>query len=240
MKTGIIIEIPPEESEKRSPLFCAQTPGPLQKVPSLVMPSEESPQSAPPEVQPLPSRVSDSDLGAREQDWNLIFMEMAQLVEEPLAFMEDLHPPITPAVNPADPDLEPLDAFTLTLVKVLEIVPDVQPDHVTALVHSHLDRDGEAMPTALLVEQILHQLFEDPDYPKAEKKKEKRKSTAIVEESAATGSGQNGGERPKKKVKIDYRTTERDKIPSGAYINLALVGTLLLIYFYFFCVGSVL
>lgn len=148
-----------------------------------------------------------------------IFAEMAQLVEGPLTFVEDLHPSIVPSVDPG-PELEPVDASTFALAKVLEIVPDVQPDHVTALLHSYLDRDGELMPPSLLVERILHELFENPDYPKVEKKGKKRKNT---EGPTATGSGQNGGERPKKKIKVDYRTTQRNKVPSVAYRNLALV-----------------
>lgn len=180
---------------------------------------EESLQLALPEAQPLPFRVSDNGhLGAEKQTLDPTFVEMAELVEGPLTFVEDL--PIVPAVDP-EPDPEPIDTLTFTLSKVLEIVPDVQPDHVTALVHSCLDQDGELMPPALLVEQVLHQLFENPDYPKVEKKGKKRKN---AEEPAMGGSSQIGGGRPKKKVKIDYHATQRDKVPSVAYRNLALVS----------------
>ena len=183
---------------------------------------EDSSQRALPEAQPLPSRVSDDDpLGAEEQALDPTFVEMTQLFESPSAFVED--PPIIPAID-SEPDPEPIDAMTFTLVKVLEIVPDVRPDHVTTLVHSYLDQDGELIPPALLVEQVLHQLFENPDYPRVEKKGKKRKNT---EESAMSGSSQIGGERPKKKVKIDYRATQRNKEPSVAYSNLALVSAFL-------------
>ena len=191
---------------------------------------EESPQLALLEAQPLPSRVSDNDpLGAEEQILDPTSVEMAQLVAGPLAFVEG--PPIIPAVDP-EPDPEPIDASTFTLATILEIVPDVQPDHVTALVHSYLTQDGELMPSALLVEQVLHQLFENPDYPKVEKKGKKRKN---AEEPATSGSGQIGGGRPKKKVKIDYRTTQRIKDPSIAYRNLSLVSA----FFFFFWGGRV-
>jgi len=206
------------------------------------MPLEEPFQLTPPEAQSFLPRVSDNDPPrAREQDLDPTFVEMAQLVEVPLAFVEDPYPfmvegplafvedpypPMVPAVDP-DPDPEPIDALTFALAKVLEIIPDVQPDHVTALVHSYLDQDGDLISPALLVEQILHQLFENLDYPKVEKKGKKRKN---AEEPVATGSSQNGGERPKKKVKIDYRTTQRNKDPSVAYRNLALVSTFSLLF----------
>jgi hypothetical protein len=224
------MEIPDKESDhlahERSPLChpsYAHPLGPLQKEPARVMPFEESPQLTPPlAVQFLPYRASDIDpLGACEQTLGPNFAEMAQLVERPFAFVEDLHLPFFSAIYP-EPEPEPIDALTFALAKVLEIVPDVQPDHITALVHSYLDKDGEPMPRDLLVEQILNQLLENPDYPKVEKKGKKRRS---AEESDAAGNGENSVERPKKKVKIDYRTTQRNKVPSVAYRNLALVST---------------
>jgi len=226
------MEIPDKESDhldgERSPRSHpppVQALALVQKVPARVMPFEVSPQLTPPEAQILYSRVSDTDPPvAREQTLDLNFAEMAQLMEGPFPFVEDLHLPdlhlpFFPAMDPV-PDPEPIDPFTFALAKVLEIVPDVQLDHLMALVHSYLDRDGEPFPPDLLVEQILHQLLENPDYPRIEKKGKKRRS---AEEPAATGN--NRVERPKKKAKIDYRTTQRRKVPSVAYRNLALVRT---------------
>jgi len=224
MRAGIIIDNPAIESDhladQYSPLLHpshVQALGPLQKEPTFIIPFENSPQLTPSsDVQFLPTRVPEIDPpGAREQTLDTNFAEMAQLVEGSFAFVEDLHLPVGP-----DPDPEPVD--TLTFAKVLEIVPDVQPDHITALVHSYLDRDGEPMSVNLLVEQILHQLLETPDYPKVEKKGKKRRN---AEEPDETGDRENGVERPKKKVKIDYRMTQRSKVPSVPYGNLALVST---------------
>ena len=208
-----------EHSPERHPSY-AQEVGLLQKEPSLVVPFGRYPQLVPrPDDQFLPTRVSDTDPpGAREQTLDTNFAEMAQLVEGSFAFVEDL---FLPAVAP-EPEPEPIDPLTFALAKVLEIVPDVQPDHITALIHSYVDGDGEPMSPNLLVEQILHQLLENPDYPKVEKKGKKRR---VVEEPDAIGDGEKGVERPRKKVKIDYRTTQRSKAPSAAYRNLALVGT---------------
>lgn len=222
------MEIPDKESDhlanKEPPPSHTQALGLLQKEPAIVMPFGQPPQLASsPDAQFLLTRVSDIDPpGAREHTLDTNFAEMAQLAEGSFAFVEDLHLPFPP---PVDPEPEPIDTLTFALAKVLEIVPDVQPDHITALIHSHLDRDGEPMSPNLLVEQILHQLLENPDYPKVEKKGKKRKS---AEEPDATGSGENGVERRKKKVKIDYRTTQRSKLPSPAYKNLALVSTYIL------------
>ena len=228
------MEIPDKESDhladKEHPPSHGQALGSLQKEPSIGMPFGQSPQLASsPDPQFLLTRVSDIDpLGAREHALDTNFAEMARLVEGPFAFIEDLHLPFPLPVDPEpEPDPEPIDTLTFALAKVLEIVPDVQPDHITALIHSHLDRDGEVISPNLLVEQILHQLLENPDYPKVEKKGKKRRS---AEEPDAAGDGENGAKRPKKRVKIDYRTTQRSKAPSAAYRNLALVSTYFLLY----------
>lgn len=186
------------------------------------MPFEQFQQLIPhPDAQFLLTQVSDIDPpGARGYTPDTNFAEMAQSVEGSFAFVEDL---FLPAVDPEpEPKPEPIDTLTFALAKVLEIVPDVQPDHITALIHSFLDGDGEPMSPNLLIEQILHQLLENPNYPKVEKRGKKRRAT---EEPDATGNGEIGVERPKKKVKIDYRATQRSKAPSVAYRNLALVST---------------
>ena len=47
------------------------------------------------------------------------------------------------------------------VAQVLEIVPDVHPDHVHALIIQHLPTYFEEV-----VQPVLHILFEDPTYPK--------------------------------------------------------------------------
>ena len=102
---------------------------------------------------------------------------------------------------------EEKDKVSTVVAQVLEIIPDVQPDHLLALVEQHL-------PThqAQVLEHVLHILFEDASYPKVEKKaKEKRK--VEVEEDPA----------PAKKAKIDYGSTERQFQRGRYYIELSLV-----------------
>lgn len=54
---------------------------------------------------------------------------------------------------------DPMDA---AIALVLEIVPDVQPEHVSKLIQEHL----EAYGVTKVHEPVLHALFEDPSYPK--------------------------------------------------------------------------
>jgi TRIAD3 protein (E3 ubiquitin-protein ligase RNF216) len=49
--------------------------------------------------------------------------------------------------------------------RVLEIFPDVEPDHATALVTDTIEIYGTGT-----VERVLHTLFDDPRYPKVQKR----------------------------------------------------------------------
>ncbi|KAH9922385.1 uncharacterized protein B0H18DRAFT_1018159 [Fomitopsis serialis] len=80
------------------------------------------------------------------------------------------------------------------VAQVLEIVPDVLPEHVRTLLQLH-----EPAFKDRAVEQILHTLFENPNYPKAESKgKGKRKREDADDEREA------------KSVKVDYASTNRE------------------------------
>ena len=161
-----------------------------------------------------------------------LFMESDQENEPPVqvpgpAIVPPQEPPPAPVPAPdamrADPvpdevfaplpidvpaPVEEKDKVSTVVAQVLEIIPDVQPDHLLALVEQHL-------PThqAQVLEHVLHILFEDASYPKVEKKaKEKRK--VEVEEDPA----------PAKKAKIDYGSTERQFQRGRYYIDLSLVS----------------
>ncbi|KAI0351122.1 hypothetical protein OH77DRAFT_1411714 [Trametes cingulata] len=54
------------------------------------------------------------------------------------------------------------DPYDAHVAQVLEILPDVAPAHVYALVARHFPAYG-----AKVVEPVLHELFEDPNYPRA-------------------------------------------------------------------------
>ncbi|KAG5635251.1 hypothetical protein H0H81_011937 [Sphagnurus paluster] len=116
-----------------------------------------------------------------------------------------------------DPELVPDDDPESTAVaRILEIIPDVEPDHLLALVTNYfIEHPNQGLE--VVVEQILHALFEDPKYPKVDRKgKGKRKQTvAEAEEVQAL-------DIPAKKPKIDYADKSRPFKGGVHYIDLAL------------------
>lgn len=70
--------------------------------------------------------------------------------------------PPTPADAPLPADPAPLiNPVDKAIALVLEIVPDVQPEHLLKLVTENLEKFGDNVHEA-----VLHALFEDPAYPK--------------------------------------------------------------------------
>ncbi|RDB24555.1 hypothetical protein Hypma_008324 [Hypsizygus marmoreus] len=105
------------------------------------------------------------------------------------------------------PTLSPEDVLSLAVARVLEVVPDVEPDHLTSLIQKF-------MPTHPndLVDHVLHTLFEDPAYPKVKLvDKGKRKETA-------GGDGQG----PRKRNKVDYGDKLRPRNVGVHYLELSL------------------
>lgn len=99
----------------------------------------------------------------------------------------------------------PIDVYT---DQVLEIVPDVLPEHVHMLVTRYVQISKDNA-----LEQVLHILLEDPTYPKVDKKgKGKRKREADDEDAKKSG-----------KVNVDYGDKDRHSEGGPFYIDLALV-----------------
>ncbi|ESK93036.1 ring finger [Moniliophthora roreri MCA 2997] len=117
-------------------------------------------------------------------------------------------------ISSPPPQPEPLeqeqDSTSSCLAQVLEIMPDVQPDHATALITQHLQNN-----TKNVVEVVLHSLFENPNYPKIDKKG-KRKATAPSDPE----------DKDSKKARVldglDYASTERDFRGGVHYTTLAI------------------
>ncbi|KAK0190321.1 hypothetical protein F5146DRAFT_1043758 [Armillaria mellea] len=112
-----------------------------------------------------------------------------------------------------DPFLEGTGASTSfiaadPLAQVLEIVPDVEPNYAQELIAKNLPTFGDNV-----VETVLHSLFEDASYPKAEKK---RKTTS--------GSGSGGSVAKKARVadEVDYASTDRPFAGGPDYAELAI------------------
>ncbi|KAG6902929.1 hypothetical protein C0995_009320 [Termitomyces sp. Mi166 len=116
--------------------------------------------------------------------------------------------PVVGLVNEPEPDPDPHSTVT---ARVLEIIPDVEPDYLLATVTKHII-DHPDQNTATVVELILHALFEDSKYPKVDRvAKGKRKQTEQGEEGS-----------PSKKSKVDYADKDRPFKGGQHYTDLAL------------------
>ena len=104
------------------------------------------------------------------------------------------------------PDDDPIDVAT---VRVLEIIPDVRLDHLTALIIQHLPIAQDE-----IVDVVISALLEDPAYPRTESKgKRKRLEKDLGGDDDRTAS----------KPKIDYADKGRNFIGGPVYERLALV-----------------
>ncbi|KAI0365836.1 hypothetical protein BV20DRAFT_1056111 [Pilatotrama ljubarskyi] len=110
---------------------------------------------------------------------------------------------------------DPFDGYA---AQILEIIPDVAPAHVYALLELHHAAYGDKV-----VEPVLHHLFEDPDYPRAGARAgEKRKR-----DEGDEGGGEEGREQRKEagravRPKIDYGDKNRKWEGGQLYHLLAL------------------
>lgn len=126
-------------------------------------------------------------------------------------------PPIHdhPEVYPQEADPDP---YSKHLSLVLEVVPDVLPQHALGLIEMHYPTHKDQV-----VQWVLQSLFDDPSYPKvematAEQRKGKRKASEM----------EDGTEEPPPKLKIDFSNVDRPKPTGKNYRKLALVSLPLL------------
>ena len=93
------------------------------------------------------------------------------------------------------------------LSQVLEVVPDVLPEHAISLVRMNIETHGSDAAN-----NVVHILLEDPSYPKVEKTSKKRKRDA------------DDGDAAKLNVKVvDYSRVDREKKGGHKYDAMALV-----------------
>lgn len=102
------------------------------------------------------------------------------------------------------PDLRLSTSFT----QILEILPDIAPEHLTGLVTDLISKDGRTD----LVQDALHILLEDPGYPKAPRKQGKQKHEESNELEQAG---------PSKWARFDYENNPRR---GTNYADLAVVS----------------
>ncbi|KAL4072366.1 hypothetical protein V8B97DRAFT_1958637 [Scleroderma yunnanense] len=113
--------------------------------------------------------------------------------------------PATPQPEPLSEPVDPRDAY---IARVIEIVPDVQPAHVLGLVEQFIQSHPEHV-----VELVLHALFEDPSYPKIDRKG-KRKRDADEDDKEPP--------RASPKPKIDYLSPDRMFDGGPYYFDLSM------------------
>ncbi|KAH9942854.1 hypothetical protein B0H21DRAFT_511019 [Amylocystis lapponica] len=137
----------------------------------------------------------------------------APVPAEPVPLLEPDPDPFVPAPAGAPGSLlevkvDPLDGY---ITQVLEIIPDVRTSYVLELVERLLPTHGEGV-----VENVLHTIFENPLYPREDKKgKGKRKHD---ETEAAEGDAEARA-RASPKPRVDYGNKDRQR-PAGLHYTL--------------------
>ncbi|KAG6377314.1 hypothetical protein JVT61DRAFT_15103 [Boletus reticuloceps] len=101
----------------------------------------------------------------------------------------------------------PVDPIDEYLVRVLEIVPDVQPAHALALIEEFT----QTQP-GNVVEFVLHALFENPSYPKVDKNGKHKRDA----------SDDDPNIRDPQKPKLDYTSKERVYNGGSHYFECSL------------------
>lgn len=109
-----------------------------------------------------------------------------------------------PDAIPEVAEVDPMDRY---LSLVLEVVPDIDPEHAMSLIRQNLTTHGNEV-----VERILHHLLENPSYPKVDKKGKKRKR----EESPTSSSA----------PACNYANIKREFSGGPNYSTIALVRAL--------------
>ena len=175
--------------------------------------------------------------------------------QEPTALIPETQSqiPTQPTAPDSDPiPIEDMDPTSTAVAQILEIIPNVEPTHLLQLVETHLptysvfhgnhhpDTDGEEDAAAEeerdatveeqvqgVIGHVLHLLFENPDYPKADLRAGgKRKGEGVGNPDDGDLEGKGKGKAKDsfpKKPKIDYASIDR-LFPGGPnYFDLALV-----------------
>ncbi|KAJ7343378.1 hypothetical protein DFH08DRAFT_872523 [Mycena albidolilacea] len=106
--------------------------------------------------------------------------------------------------NLPSPPPDPIPGY---VERVLDVLPDALPEHVLELVKQHYPQSREQV-----AETVLHALFEDPAYPKVDKKGKRKRVEGDVQ----------GEERGQPKPKLDYGSKDREYKGGVHYEQLAI------------------
>lgn len=105
------------------------------------------------------------------------------------------------------------------IASVLEIVPDVDPDHVKTMFTVN-NPDGSIERATELLQPILHSLFESGNYPKKVEAKRKRQEDP---DAPVAGPSQPKKRRVETVVRMNIASRNRPRIYSANYSDLCMV-----------------
>lgn len=215
--TDDIIELTDSDKDIQ-PSAPKNVPAPRRK-PKERVAEKAAPAAGPSRVKPaeerLPLFLSDSENELPLEPAKQVVKEQpppVPVVLEPAA--DDAFIPVPPSepgslLQAVAPNPNPFDGY---VAQVLEIIPDVLPEHVRSLIEQRHPTYNEQV-----VENVLHTLFEDPTYPKRDPKgKGKRKREELNDDTE--------GAMQSAKQKVDYASKDRKQEGGLNYATQALVG----------------
>ncbi|KAJ7271887.1 hypothetical protein B0H12DRAFT_1091875 [Mycena haematopus] len=131
-----------------------------------------------------------------------LFLPSDEENEPPELFDVDEEPIIVDNLPSPPPD--PIPGY---VERVLDVLPDALPEHVWDLVRQHYPQSGDQV-----AETVLHALFEDPTYPKVDKKGKRKRVEDDVQ----------GDARGQPTAKLDYGSKDREYKGGLNYEQLAI------------------
>ena len=206
--------------------------------PPLFLPGDEENESSSPDT---------ADIGRIEANG----ASTSVIERDPTIIIPETQPQVPTASDSVPISVENIDLTSTAVAQILEIIPNVEPTHLLQLIEAHLpaysvfhgnrdpDADGGEDAAAAgereatveeqvqgVVEHVLHLLFENPDYPKADLRaggKRKGKRVGDPDDDLDGKGKEKAKDSFPKKPKIDYASIDRP-FPGGPnYFDLALV-----------------
>ena len=137
-----------------------------------------------------------------------------------------VHPPVLP--NPEPPPTSapspavPIDPSTQTEIRILEIIPDIDPSFLRPLIATHLPTFSD--DPVRLTEYVLGVIFErGNDVPRIKGKGKRMNEIGMGAEGAKDNEADEEG-RQGKKAKMDWASKDRPWRGGQHYFDLALVS----------------
>jgi hypothetical protein len=131
-------------------------------------------------------------------------------------------PFVTPNSDPAPTPALPIDPSTQTEIRILEIIPDIDPSFLRPLIATHLPTFSE--DPVRLTEYVLGVIFErGNDVPRIKGKGKRKSEIGMGADGVKENEGDEEG-RQGKKAKVDWASKDRPWRGGQHYFDLALVS----------------